>query len=85
MTAPAPQSGRVVDADGRPVAHAYIVIVDGPEPMPEIALLADEVGRFSVLLPPGRWTLRAHGTTGGTGETVAALPDPQDIVIPIGR
>lgn len=77
--------GRVVDAAGAPVPHAYIVIAAGSVPMPEIALLSDEAGRFSVRLPPGAFTLRAHGPP-GTGEAeVVAGPADREIVITISQ
>jgi hypothetical protein len=75
----------VVDAAGAPVPHAHIVIVSGSVPMPEIALLSDDAGRFSLRLPPGVFTLRAHGPA-GTGEVeVAGGPADDEIVIVIGR
>ena len=60
-------SGRVVDADGTPVARVRVVIVASSVPVPEIALLSDDDGRFSVWLPPGVFTFRAHGSA-GSGE-----------------
>lgn len=84
-TPPARRFGRVVDAAGAPVPHAHIVIASGSVPMPEIALLSDEEGRFSVRLPPGAFTLRAHGPP-GTGEAEAGEgPADREIVITIGR
>jgi len=62
-------SGYVVDAAGEPVPGATIAIVESSVPMPEIALLADENGRFVLRLPPGRFVLRAHGPGGTIGET----------------
>jgi hypothetical protein len=61
------------------------VIAAGSVPMPEIALLSDEAGRFSVRLPPGAFTLRAHGPP-GTGEAeVEEGPADREIVITIGQ
>jgi hypothetical protein len=78
------RAGRVVDRDGSPVPHARIVIVAAPVPMPEIALVADEQGRFSLRLPPGAFTLRAHGPS-GTGEAELESPTGSDeVVIAIG-
>ena len=77
--------GQVVDASGVPVPGAHVVIVAGSVPMPEIALLCDDAGRFSLRLPPGAFTLRAHGPT-GTGEVEAeGGPSDDEIVIMIGR
>lgn len=77
--------GRVVDVGGAPVPRAHIVIVAGSVPMPEIALVSDDLGRFSLRLPPGVFTLQAHGAA-GTGEVeVAEGPASDEIVIAIGR
>ncbi len=65
MNESVPCTGQVVDRDGRPVPHAFIVIVDGPAPVPEIALVADDDGRFSFTLQPGEWTGQARGEAGG--------------------
>jgi hypothetical protein len=75
----------VVDAGGAPVPNAYIVIVAGSVPMPEIALLSDQDGRFFLRLPPGSFTLRAHGPA-GTGETDVEVDGDQtdEIMITIG-
>jgi hypothetical protein len=73
--------GRVVDAAGGPVPNAHVVIVRGSVPMPEIALLSDDAGRFRVRLPAGSFTLRAHGP-GGTGQIdVEGEADEDEIVI----
>jgi len=81
---PAAWSGRVVDASGAPVARARVVIVASSVPVPEIALLSDDDGRFSVWLPPGAFTFRAHGAA-GTGETEVEDDAPgHEIVIAVG-
>jgi Carboxypeptidase regulatory-like domain len=78
------RSGRVVDAGGAPVPDALVTIVESTVPMPEIALMCDADGRFSLRLPPGRFRLRAHGA-GGTGEVeVEGAPAGDEIVIVIG-
>ena len=78
--------GTVVDASGTGVPEASIVIVTSSVPMPEIALRADEKGRFVLRLPPGRFTLRAHGPEGAVGEVdVESEPDAKDIIIVVGR
>ena len=64
MSQLAERFGRVVDAGGAPIPNAPIVIVAGSVPMPEIALLSDQDGRFSLRLPPGTFRLRAHGPAG---------------------
>jgi hypothetical protein len=65
--------GRVVDADGVPVAHARVTIVAASVPMPEIALLTGSRGNFELALPQGRFRLRAHGPRGEIGEAVVGV------------
>jgi len=80
------QSGRVVDAVGAPVPGAQIVIVDSSVPMPEIALVSDANGYFSLRLPEGRFTLRAHAPGGSSGEVeVEGGANPHGIVIMVRR
>jgi carboxypeptidase family protein len=86
---PAPEgdtarSGRVVDADGAAVPGALVTIVESTVPMPEIALVCDNGGRFTVRLPPGRFVLRAHGA-GGSGDAAVESPADDEIVIAIAR
>lgn len=78
--------GRVVDADGASVPGAQIAIVLSSVPMPEIALVSDANGSFSLRLPAGRFTLRAHGPGGATGEVeVEGAPNADGIVIMVRR
>lgn len=84
MTSLSEVVGRVVDADGAPVPDARVVIVAGSVPMPEIALLCDEDGRFVLRLPPGTFTLRAHGPTGSGDVAVRSPPPDGEVVVVIG-
>jgi hypothetical protein len=81
---PAERSGRVVDGSGAPVPDALVSIVESTVPMPEIALLCDPRGRFSLRLPPGRFTLRAHGGGGSGDAEVDGAPATGEILIVIG-
>ena len=80
----AARSGRVVDASGAPVARARIVIVAASVPVPEIALLSDDEGRFWVWLPHGVFTFRAHGPAGIGEVEVEDESTDHEIVIAIG-
>ncbi len=78
-------TGRVVDVSGAPVPDARVAIVGGSVPVPEIALLCDSQGRFSLRLPPGVFTLRAHGPA-ATGEVdVRSPPSNGEVLIVIDR
>lgn len=78
--------GRVVDADGAPVPGAQVVIVVSSVPMPEFALVSDANGSFSLRLPAGHFTLRAHGPSGASGEVeVREAASADGIVIMLRR
>ena len=77
---PAERWGRVVDESGAAVPDAIVTIVESTVPMPEIALLCDAGGRFSLRLPAGRFTFRAHAG-GRSGDARVEAPADEEIVI----
>jgi len=68
--------GIVVDGEGRPVAHATIVVVSGTAPVPEIALVADDAGSFNLRLKHGSFTLEAQGKGGARGWATVEVAGP---------
>jgi protocatechuate 3,4-dioxygenase beta subunit len=55
---PALISGRVVETSGKPVANARVLFVSAPQPLPDIAAVTDQTGRFSLAAPaPGAYTI----------------------------
>lgn len=44
-------SGVVRDNDGKPIADAQIYFTDSPMPLPDIAMLTDTNGTFSLSVP----------------------------------
>jgi hypothetical protein len=81
VPAPAPTAdgqgveGRITDTQGRPVAGALVVpkSLDEPSPpIPEIAIVSDEQGRYAWRLPPGRYeiSVSASGYRGAVKEAV---------------
>lgn len=76
--------GIVVDREGRPVAQATIAVIDGTAPVPEIALVADDDGRFGLRLPHGSFTLEAQGGGGATGRnSIQVSASSQEIRIEV--
>jgi Carboxypeptidase regulatory-like domain len=70
-------SGRVLDAQGEPVSGARVFVLKAPGPVPDIALLTGDDGRFTLSLPmPGRYELACdsdvHGTTSAPVEVGAS-------------
>lgn len=80
--------GQVLDSkDGTPIQDAAIVIVQSAGNAPDIAPVTDERGTFSLEgLPRGRWTLRAIGPDGETGEATVFVRDgaESNLVIQMG-
>lgn len=53
--------GRVHLADGMPVVEARVFLTSAPVDTPDVALLTDEEGRFSLAVPsPGRYVVACH-------------------------
>jgi hypothetical protein len=60
--------GLVVDVDGSPVANAFVTVVWGTAPVPEISRRSLPDGSFGVGLPPGSFRVRAVTSDGRAGE-----------------
>jgi hypothetical protein len=75
-------TGRVADADGRPVSNASVrftsVDLDDAAGALEVATETDQNGLFSRQLLPGAWTMRVVPTYEAEGE---ASPVEQEVVI----
>jgi hypothetical protein len=77
--------GRVVDAQGTPVADALVAVVWGTAPTPEIGRRANADGLFQVALPPGQFRVQAVGPGGETGQVEIDGGDGDEIVIQVGE
>ena len=62
--------GRIVDAGGNPVADARIAFSRAPVPVPDIAMLSDASGQFTLSVP----------VNGAYELTVTADPHPPQTV-----
>ena len=77
-------SGRVVSADGQPVAGARVSFVSSPVPMPDVALLTDDLGRFSLTAPvPGAYSIGCSSDDFGSGTITVDVPEGQDVEVEI--
>jgi hypothetical protein len=60
-----------VDAAGRPVTDARVALTAAPVEVPDVAVLTDEDGGFSLGVPvAGSYRIAAHGDHGSAQETV---------------
>lgn len=56
-----------MDPQDHPVVEAAVYLVSAPVPMPDIAQLTDEEGRFAFAAPsPGPYTIGVHSDRWGT-------------------
>jgi hypothetical protein len=77
--------GRVVDGSGRPVPGAFVTVIEGTVPMPEIALVTGEKGDFVMSLPEGRFRVRATGPEGAVCEADCPSEGDNEVVVTIRR
>ncbi len=77
--------GKVVDGTGHGVAEATVVILKAPGPVPDIAAVSDESGRFSFgEMQAGRYRLKAQGPDSSEGEDDVTVP-PERALITLGE
>jgi protocatechuate 3,4-dioxygenase beta subunit len=77
--------GRVVDAAGRPIAAARVVIVGGDQPFREIGAVTDAGGnfRFGAMLP-GAYRLAAHSQNrSGSAHVVVHAGQQSDMEVAV--
>ena len=77
--------GAVTDPSGQPVAGAAVLIASAPVPVPDIAGLTGEDGRFSITAPvAGAYRVGVHGERGSVevAVTVAGAEVEVAVVLP---
>lgn len=71
--------GIVVDEQGAPVPDAVVALVAGPAPLPDIAALTGDDGRFATGVPAaGEYEVQARQDERVATVAVAVGPDSQD-------
>jgi hypothetical protein len=74
----------VLDAADRPVAEAFVSVIEGTAPVPEIALVTEADGSFQIGLPPGRFRLRATTADGRSGDVEVSGESDEEMRIRVG-
>ena len=70
----------IVRCGSTPVPFARIVVVTGPGPMPEIAILSGPDGSFTVGTPyPGRYLLAVHSDEHRPARIEVSLPEASSV------
>jgi Carboxypeptidase regulatory-like domain len=86
--APHTIAGLVLNAQGQPVAGARVFIVSAPGAVPDMALLSDEQGRFTLPAPlAGHYEIGASSDAGGSARvaTVTTLHESPPVVLRLGQ
>jgi Carboxypeptidase regulatory-like domain len=77
-------SGRVLSADGQPVAGARVFFVSSPVPVPDVALLTDGTGRFSLTAPvPGAYRIGCSSDEFGSATITVDVPEGRNVEVEI--
>lgn len=74
----------MLDAADRPVAEAFVSVIEGTAPVPEIALVTEADGSFQIGLPPGRFRLRATTADGRSGDVEVSGESDEEMRIRVG-
>ncbi|HEY5786626.1 MAG TPA: carboxypeptidase-like regulatory domain-containing protein [Microlunatus sp.] len=73
-------NGLVADPSGHPVSGAVVLVVESPQPVPDIAALTGEDGRFSIVVPvPGDYRLVVRRDTGTSDVAAHVTPAGADV------
>jgi hypothetical protein len=74
-------AGFVLDAQGAPVDGARVFLTAGPVPLPDIAAVTGEDGRFELTAPAaGDYTVAAAGPGGGFEAADVRLAEGDSLV-----
>lgn len=77
-------SGTVRDPQRQPVMDARAYFVDGPVPLPDIAVLTDSNGKFSLTAPvPGTYHIGCTADGFASTTTTVSVKSGQDVQIEI--
>lgn len=74
--------GSVTDAHGSPLAGASVYVISAPMSMPDIALLTDAQGQFTLTAPvAGHYTIGVRAGNGTSAQTDFDAQDEKEISI----
>jgi hypothetical protein len=79
-------SGRVVDAEGKPVVEARVMFSRSPVPLPDIALMTGEDGSFTLSVPAnGSYEILAMSDEQGQGTVTVDITSDRDVEVHVGK
>jgi hypothetical protein len=77
-------SGQALSAGGQPVAGARVFFIGSPVPVPDVALLTDAAGRFSLTAPaPGAYRIGCNSDKFGSAAITVNVPEGQNVEVEI--
>lgn len=78
-------TGIVVDPQGHPVAGAVVAVTAAPVPVPDIAAVTGQDGRFSIMVSAtGSYRLLINAGPATTEHGVDVGPDRAEVTVEIG-
>lgn len=76
--------GTVTGPNGEKIAEASVYFIDGPVPLPDIAQLTDDDGRFRLAAPaPGTYRIGVRGPSLETAEVTVEVHDEPELTASI--
>jgi hypothetical protein len=76
--------GQVFDAQGAPLAEVPIFFIAAPVAMPDISILTDEQGQFTLAAPvAGRYTLGARSDDGQLAQAEVEIMGEEPVTVTI--
>lgn len=77
-------SGIVRDSKGQPVGDARVYFIGGPVPLPDVAVLTDKTGRFTLSAPTtGAYTIQCAAEGFATATVTVNVTSTQDMQVVI--
>jgi hypothetical protein len=77
--------GTVTGPNGEPIAEASVYFVEGPVPLPDVAQLTDDEGRFQLAVPaPGTYRLGARAPGFEAAEVMVEIGGEAEVVVEVG-
>jgi protocatechuate 3,4-dioxygenase beta subunit len=77
--------GTVTGPNGEPIAEASVYFVEGPVPLPDVAQLSDDKGRFQLTAPaPGTYRLGARAPGFEAAVVTVGVGGEAEVTVEVG-
>jgi hypothetical protein len=76
--------GQVIDPQGHPLAEVPVYFISSPMPVPDVALLTDAQGQFTLSVPVrGHYTLGTRAEDGSAAQTDVEVSGTEPVAVTI--